>query len=271
MIGGRFTLGPPVGRGGMGTVHVAYDERLHRRVALKQLSFFDDVSRRRFRREARLTARLDHPGVPAVYDLGDDYIAMEYVEGHSLRDLIAELAPVSDAWAAALGLQVAAVLACAHRISLIHRDLKPSNILVTATGAVKVIDFGIATLVGAEEPSTLTPPGAMLGSPTYRAPETGRGSTGPGTDLYALGCVLHELGAAGLSTVVSALTAHRPSDRLASASALIAELRPLTGGLDPLPGFVPDPRRVNDITAAYVDLADPVLPHEPTELGSTRA
>jgi serine/threonine protein kinase len=270
MIGGRFTLGPPIGRGGMGTVHVAYDERLHRRVALKQLSFSDDVSRRRFRREARLAARLDHPGVPAVYDLGDEYIAMEYVDGQSVNDLIAEAAPVSDAWAAAIGLQVAAVLVCAHRISLIHRDLKPSNILVTATGAVKVIDFGIATVVGPEAPSrSLTPPGALLGSPTYRAPESG---AGPATDLYALGCVLDELSGPGLSTVVSALTAARPADRPASAAALIALMRPLIGPLEPLPGFVPDPRRVNDITAAYLSLADPSpdLSSEPATLRSSR-
>lgn len=252
MIGGRFTLGAPIGRGSMGTVHEAYDERLHRRVALKQISSPDPLSLRRFQREARLTARLNHPGVPAVYDLGEDYIAMEYVEGHPLSDLIAEAAPLPSGWVAAIGLQIAAVLSAAHQVSLIHRDLKPSNVVLMPTGAVKVVDFGVATLVD-ESLSTLTPPGVVPGTNRYQAPERQFGLTGPRSDLYSLGCVLHELGAP--STVVSTLAAHDPADRPADATAVVTLLRPALGPLPPLPSFVAEPASVPAITEAYVTLA----------------
>ncbi len=252
MIGGRFTLVAPIGRGSMGTVHEAYDEHLHRRVALNRLSFVDDLARRRFRREARLTARLNHPGVPAIYDLGDDYIAMEYVDGHPLQDVIAEAAPLPDAWVAAIGLQIAAVLVCAHRVSLIHRDLKPSNVLLTSSGAVKVIDFGVATLVGDESLSTLTPPGVVVGTASYQAPECQYGLAGPRSDIYSLGRILADLGCA----VDPSLTATDPQDRPASAFALLPMLRPLLALLPPLPTFVPDPARTRDLTEAYLTLAN---------------
>lgn len=265
MIGGRFTLGPPLGRGGMGTVHEAFDERLRRRVALKQLRFASPLALRRFQREARLTARLNHPGVPAVYDLGDDYIAMEYVEGRPLQELIAEAAPLPDSWSATIGVQLAAILACAHRVGLVHRDIKPSNVLMTPAGVVKLIDFGVSTLVGDESLSTLTPPGVAVGSSSYRAPEVEYGEAEARSDLYSVGRLLADLG----WKHDFGLTARDPDGRPSSAHELISLLRPYLGPPPPLPSFVPDTTLVPAMTDAYVALA--ALPTEPSRSAGVRA
>ena len=264
-IGGRFTLGPPLGRGGMSTVHEAFDERLRRRVAIKQLQFASPLALRRFQREARLAARLNHPGVPSVYDLGDDYIAMEYVDGRPLQELVAEAAPLPDAWSATIGVQLAAILACAHRVGLIHRDIKPSNVLITPTGAVKLIDFGVSTLVGDESLSTLTPPGIAVGSSCYRAPEVEYGKVDARSDLYSAGRLLTELG----WKQDFGLTARNPDDRPSSAYELIPLLRPYLSPLAPLPSFVPDTTLVPALTDAYVALAS--IPAEPSRGAGVRA
>ncbi|MEU0559367.1 protein kinase [Dactylosporangium sp. NPDC006015] len=202
-IGDRYEVTYPVGRGGMGEVWAGYDEKLDRPVAIKFLrrpglaEGARDTAVERFIREARATARLDHPGVPTVHDVGfhDDsiYIVMQLVPGLVLADLLAERGRLSVSWAAAIGAQICSVLAAAHARSLVHRDLKPLNVMITPTGTVKVLDFGVAALLGADLPR-LTITGQALGTPAYIAPEQALGGAiGPRTDLYALGCVLFEL------------------------------------------------------------------------------
>ncbi|WP_431883510.1 serine/threonine-protein kinase [Micromonospora gifhornensis] len=203
-IGDRYELTYPIGRGGMGQVWAGYDERLDRPVAIKflrQSEVPEDeraVAAKRFRREARATARLDHPGVPAVYDLGehgeDLYLVMQLVRGIVLADHIAEQERLPVHEAASIAAQICSVLDAAHRASLVHRDLKPQNLVLTPTGAVKVLDFGVAALLGPAEASRLTTTGRTLGTPAYIAPEQAAGSrVGPVADLYALGCILYEM------------------------------------------------------------------------------
>lgn len=203
-IGDRYELTYPIGRGGMGQVWAGYDERLDRPVAVKFLRQTEvpedgrEVAAKRFRREARATARLDHPGVPAVHDLGqhgdDLYIVMQLVPGAVLADLIAEEEELPIGQAAAIAAQVCDVLTAAHAASLVHRDLKPQNLMITPTGTVKVLDFGVAALLESAEASRLTATGHTLGTPTYIAPEQAEGgAVGPGADLYALGCILFEM------------------------------------------------------------------------------
>ncbi|MEV5632315.1 serine/threonine-protein kinase [Micromonospora tulbaghiae] len=203
-VGDRYELTYPIGRGGMGQVWAGYDERLDRPVAVKFLRTQEvpeterAVAVKRFRREARVTARLDHPGVPAIHDLGthgdDLYIVMQLVRGSQLADLVAEQERLSVAESASVAAQVCSVLAAAHAASLVHRDLKPQNLMVTPSGAVKVLDFGVAALIGRAEQSRLTATGHTLGTPAYMAPEQASGATvGPAADLYALGCILFEM------------------------------------------------------------------------------
>jgi eukaryotic-like serine/threonine-protein kinase len=202
-IADRYELTYPVGHGSAGDVWAGYDEKLDRPVAVKVLrqpELADDDRKtavERFMREARVTARLDHPGVPAVHDIGfhdgDIYIVMQLVPGIVLADLIAERGHLSVSWAAAIGAQICSVLATAHAASLVHRDIKPQNVMITPTGTVKVLDFGVAALLGADVPR-LTITGQVLGTPAYIAPEQATGGPiGPHSDLYALGCVLFEL------------------------------------------------------------------------------
>ncbi|MFF4874935.1 serine/threonine-protein kinase [Micromonospora sp. NPDC000668] len=203
-IGDRYELTYPIGRGGMGQVWAGYDERLDRPVAVKFLRHREvaederEVAVKRFRREARLTAGLDHPGVPAVHDLGehgdDLYIVMQLVRGYPLADLIAEQEQLAVGEAVSIATQVCSVLAAAHAASLVHRDLKPQNLMITPSGSVKVLDFGVAALLGPAEQSRLTATGHTLGTPAYIAPEQASGAaTGPAADLYALGCILFEM------------------------------------------------------------------------------
>lgn len=151
-VADRYELTYPLGHGGMGEVWGGFDEKLDRPVAIKFLRKLTipenerDNAVERFMREARVTARLDHPGVPSVHDVGhhgdDVYIVMQLVPGLLLSDLIAERGRLAVPWAAAIGAQICSVLAVAHAASLVHRDLKPQNLMVTPTGSVKVLDFG---------------------------------------------------------------------------------------------------------------------------------
>ncbi|SCG55517.1 Serine/threonine protein kinase [Micromonospora halophytica] len=203
-IGGRYELTYPIGRGGMGQVWAGYDERLDRPVAVKFLRKMEvpaderDTAVKRFRREARATARLDHPGVPSVYDLGehgdDLYLVMQLIRGTDLADLIAEQGPLDVGQATSIASQLCCVLDAAHEAALVHRDLKPQNLMVTAAGMVKVLDFGVAALIAPAEASRLTATGSTLGTPAYIAPEQATGEqVGPAADLYAVGCVLFEM------------------------------------------------------------------------------
>lgn len=181
----------------MGTVYRAVDEALERDVAIKVLN--SDITEpdviRRFRAEAVTLARLNHPGIATLYDLyqenGELLMVMEFVRGDTLQRLSERTGPMPLEHTTALCLQVLDALAYAHRLGIIHRDLKPSNLMLTDTGAVKVMDFGIARIVGSEH---LTSEGSMMGTPAYMAPEQVRGGEiDARADLYAMGVVLYRL------------------------------------------------------------------------------
>lgn len=208
VIAGRYRLDVPLGRGGMGEVWRAYDERLDRHVAVKLISAAMQATRKpvaelaeRFSREWRALARIDHPGVVAIHDAGRDpdrdggelYLVMQRIDGMSLADFIAENEQIPWWQAAALGAQVATILAAVHAIPVVHRDLKPSNVMLRPDGTAVLLDLGIAAVFDPDL-SRLTRTGEALGSPGYMAPEqASSGLAGPHSDLYALGCVLHEV------------------------------------------------------------------------------
>src|SRR5438552_3945136 len=151
LFSNRYAIEREVGRGGMAEVYVARDQLLDRLVAVKVLDrelAADPTFVERFRREAQAAANLTHPGIVAVYDWGEDgdtyFIVMEYVEGHTLRDLLRTHGRVPTMEAARIAAEIADALSFAHRNDVVHRDVKPGNILITATGQVKVTDFGIA-------------------------------------------------------------------------------------------------------------------------------
>jgi hypothetical protein len=194
----RYAVERVIGRGGMATVYLARDRTLRRSVALKVLAphlAADEAFRARFLREARLAARLTHPNVVQVYDVGEDergpFIVMEYVEGETLADDLRRRGPLPPAEVAAIGIQLCAALEAAHAERLVHRDIKPQNILRRPDGQVKLADFGIArSLAGTSH----TEIGTVLGTAAYLAPEQGRGeSVTAAADIYSLGVVLYEL------------------------------------------------------------------------------
>jgi serine/threonine protein kinase len=205
VLAGRYELVSPLGRGGMGQVWEGQDQRLERRIAVKLLTNEVLAGRaepqelvRRFAREAAVTAGLQHPGVPAVYDAGTYdgglFLVMELVGGCALGDLMAEQGPLPVAWAAGIAAQVAAVLAAAHERRLVHRDVKPQNVMITPDGSVKVLDFGVAAVLDQAGAPRITRTGEPIGTLAYMAPEQlhSRPATAH-TDLYALGCVLYEM------------------------------------------------------------------------------
>ncbi|TDO30034.1 serine/threonine protein kinase [Kribbella sp. VKM Ac-2527] len=203
VVGDRYELEAlPLARGGMGEVWVGRDVKLEREVAVKFLRLPDgtpdDELVRRFVRESRITARLEHPGIPAVYDVGTDedrpYLVMQRIHGSTVADVVAENGPLPIGWAAAIAAQVCAVLTVAHRASLVHRDLKPSNLMFCPDGTVKVLDFGLAVALDLADISHITRTGQTIGTPAYMAPEQVMAAlSGPQSDLYALGCCLHEM------------------------------------------------------------------------------
>ncbi|MFI9627147.1 protein kinase [Streptomyces sp. NPDC052042] len=207
VIAGRYELATVIGQGGMGQVWTAYDQRLDRRVAVKLLrpdrvagpvdSQGADELRRRFVRECRITAQVDHPGLVTVHDAGSDaedmYLVMQYVEGADLADHLAEHDPYPWPWAVSVAAQLCAVLCAVHAVPIVHRDLKPRNVIVRPDGALTVLDLGVASVLDTDT-TRLTHTGSPIGSPAYMAPEQAMGgAVGPYTDLYALGALLHEL------------------------------------------------------------------------------
>ncbi|MEU9948445.1 serine/threonine-protein kinase [Streptomyces sp. NPDC047939] len=200
---GRYELTHELGRGGMGVVWAALDPADGREVAVKLLvprGYGSELStlERRFLREARLTARLSHPGIPEVYDHGSQdgelYLVMERVPGRALDAVIEEEGGLAVERAAAVARTVADVLAYAHGQGVVHRDLKPSNLMITPTGEVKVLDFGVAAALEPRPGETrFTAANATPGTVIYMAPEQAVGKTVPASDLYSLGCVLYEL------------------------------------------------------------------------------
>jgi serine/threonine-protein kinase len=182
----------------MATVDLMHDIELDRPVALKRLAenlTRDGDLRKRFLREARLAARLSHPNVVRIFDVGEDdgrpFIAMEYVEGETLAELLARRGRLPAAEVARLGVQACAALSAAHAAGLVHRDVKPQNLILGRDGALRLGDFGIAA---GHEGTHLTLAGTVLGTAGYLAPEQARGErVSTSADLYAVGAVLFEL------------------------------------------------------------------------------
>jgi Serine/threonine protein kinase len=205
-IAGRYELVEEIDSGGMGRVWRGYDAVLDREVAIKLIRpeavHSPEEARefaKRFQREARVTARIQHHGVPQVYDAVLDrpydrvYLVMEYVRGTPLRAFINPERPLPIAWAAAIAAQICTVLSHAHAVPVVHRDIKPENVLVTDAGMVKLLDFGVAAMHNGDV-TRLTRPNQVVGSRYYMAPEQVTcARVTPRTDLYALGCLLHEL------------------------------------------------------------------------------
>ena len=197
----RYEIQQRLGRGGMADVYLARDRLLERRVAVKVLfpEFATDPSFvARFRREAQAAANLAHPNIVAVYDWGQQggtyFIVMEYVNGRTLADVLRAEGKLPPVRAAEISSEVAAALGFAHRNGVVHRDVKPGNILVTATGEVKVADFGIARVANAGTDSGLTQAGSVMGTAAYFSPEQAQGATpDPRSDLYSLGIVMYEM------------------------------------------------------------------------------
>ena len=194
MVASRYRLVSLLGRGGTAEVWRAEDEALARHVALKLVTVPTDDSAARAGEEARLLARLNHPGLVPVYDAGTDdrgrpWVVMELVEGETLADTL-KRGPLASERAAAVGRSIAEALGYVHGQGLLHRDVKPANILVGRDGRVRLTDFGIARLVDA---ARVTSTGMMVGTASYLAPEQVAGEpVGPPADVYALGLVLLE-------------------------------------------------------------------------------
>jgi eukaryotic-like serine/threonine-protein kinase len=284
IIGDRYVLDDlPLGQGGMGAVYGGHDRHLDRRVAVKLLRFpggHDEELEQRFVREARILARLEHAGAPILYDFGTFdrglFQVMQFIEGVTVADLVSEHGPLPVPWAAAIAAQACAVLSAAHALSICHRDLKPTNLMLCPDGSVKVLDFGLALLRDADV-TTFTRIGQILGTPAYMAPEQiQHGVAEPRSDLYALGCVLHEMltgrqlftgptdyvvfekqvkerppAIPGLPDALGALLAglleKTPANRPADADTLYERLEPFAVGLPMLPGFLarsPSPGRM---------------------------
>ena len=194
---GKYDVEERVGEGAMGVVYRAVDPVLKRRVAIKVMSDAfaqNDDLRERFLREAQAAGSLQHPNVITIYDFGDvdghPYIAMEFVEGQDVAELIAHQVPLSVVDKLDLAIGVLQGLAYAHKRGIVHRDIKPANIRVDDEGKARIMDFGVAHLAS----SNMTKSGVMLGTPSYMAPEQiVGGKVGPQTDIFSVGAVLYEL------------------------------------------------------------------------------
>src|SRR6516162_6436879 len=193
----RYVIKRKLGSGGMADVYLAEDQELGRRVALKLLDdrhASDDQFVERFRREAQSAAGLNHPNIVSIFDRGQAegtyYIAMEYLDGRTLKELLIRNGPTPPAIAIDYARQILGALAFAHRNGIVHRDIKPHNIIVRQDGRLKVTDFGIARA----GTSQMTEAGSIVGTAQYLSPEQARGGeVDPRSDLYSLGVVLYEL------------------------------------------------------------------------------
>jgi eukaryotic-like serine/threonine-protein kinase len=214
LVAGRYRLEGRLGFGGMSTVHLAFDERLERRVAVKLLAEHladDPTFVSRFQREAQAAARLVHPNIVQIFDSGLDessarhFIVMEYIEGQSCAEILRDDGWVEVDEAVAIVEQACEGLDYAHRHGVVHRDVKPGNLLrANESGEVKLADFGIAK---ATEQSSITQVGSVLGTAAYLAPEQARGEeAGPRADLYALGVVTYQLISGRLPYEATSLT-----------------------------------------------------------------
>lgn len=290
-VAGRFRLLGPIGKGNMGEVHRAEDMTAAegsptRIVALKLIlrsrsggaldTSPQSKARQRFEREVRIMRRLSHPRLPRIIAGAATpdqlpYLAMELLDGETLRDLVSETPQLPISWAAAIGAQIADGLAAAHAVDVVHRDLKPANVMLLRGGGIKILDFGMGRIVEDTETDRVTSTGVTVGTARYMAPEQFlAASVTQAADLYALGCVLfelltgvppfvsesaHELGQKHLEEPVPAISLLRsdvpddltrlvlrllakdPADRPADAVAVRETLLPLAKGTDTVPGW----------------------------------
>jgi hypothetical protein len=262
LVGGRYRLTTVVGRGGMGTVWRAHDELLGRDVAVKEVLLPPglepaerDIIYQRTFREARASARLNHPGVVTVHDVvredGRPWIIMEFVLARPLQEIIDQEGPLPARRVAEIGQQLLAALNHAHAAGILHRDVKPSNVMIADNGRAVLTDFGIAQMPGEV---TLTQTGLVMGSPAYIAPERAQGDkAAPASDLWALGATLY--------TAVEGRSPYERGDAMAALAATLTEdpppprragrLGPIIQGL-----LVRDPARRMPAAAALPLLAD---------------
>ena len=222
---GRYHIIEPLGQGGMASVYKAYDTSLERNVAIKIIRADMEEGNegeflKRFQREARALAQLDHPYILKVLDYGEQdgvpYLVMPFVPSGTLKQKMGTAMPYQQA--AALLAPIARALEYAHEQKIIHRDVKPANILMSQSGAPLLSDFGIAKIIAGSGSTQLTVAGVGIGTPDYMAPEQWMGAADPGTDIYSLGVVFYEM-----------VTGHRPYTADTPAAVMIKHLR------DPLP------------------------------------
>ena len=269
LLGERYKLGEMIGTGGMADVYVAEDTRLARQVAVKVLR--SDLARdpsfvARFRKEALAAAGLNHPGIVAVYDSGEEpapYIVMELISGHTLRELIHKGERVPLKRALEIGEGILAALEYSHHSGIVHRDIKPANIMITDHGDVKVMDFGIARAL-ADLGATLTSTWNVVGTAQYLSPEQALGEVADlRSDIYSTGCLLYEVMTGkppfsgetpvsiayqhvsgvlvapskivpelpvGIDTLLTVALAKNPDDRYQSAGLMLDDLYKIAGG-----------------------------------------
>ncbi|QPK94178.1 Stk1 family PASTA domain-containing Ser/Thr kinase [Actinomyces sp. zg-332] len=209
LLANRYEVRELIGRGGMAEVYIGFDKRLSRTVAIKMLRVElarDAIFQTRFHREAQSAASLNHPTIVAVYDTGEEpaitgdgkeilvpYIVMEYVDGHTVKDLLADGQPVPINEAVEIVVGVLNALEYSHKAGLVHRDIKPGNVMLTRAGKIKVMDFGIARAM-TDSQITMTQTDAVVGTAQYLSPEQAKGETVDArSDLYSTGCLLFEL------------------------------------------------------------------------------
>jgi serine/threonine protein kinase len=272
VLAARYRIERPLGQGGMASVYLAHDEELDRPVALKILAdnlVGDATFRDRFEREARLAARLSHPNVVRVFDVGESdgrpFIVMEYVEGDTLADELGRHGPLPPDRAVELALQICSGLAAAHASGLVHRDVKPRNLLLRPDGVLKIADFGIAR---AAESTRLTEIGTILGTAAYLAPEQAQGlEATPAADLYSVGAVLYELLTGRVPYTATSLV-ELITKQQAGPPAPIAEV-PASLELAVIRCLEPDPsERPASAGALAVELAADLVPTIPLERGA---
>jgi eukaryotic-like serine/threonine-protein kinase len=276
IIAGRYRLEGRLGFGGMSTVHLAFDMRLERRVAVKLLAEHladDPTFVSRFQREAQAAARLVHPNIVQIFDSGLDeqsgrhFIVMEYIEGSSCAEILRDDGWVAVDEAVAIIEQACEGLHYAHRHGVVHRDVKPGNLLRAREGEVKLADFGIAK---ATEQSSITQVGSVLGTAAYLAPEQARGEeAGPRADLYALGVVAYQLISGRLpyeATSLTELALKQQREEPPMLDTLVAAVGPELAEAIAL-ALVLDPREryqtAREMGRAISDGADGISPVEP--------